>query len=275
LTTSQATIKNQFTLQELFLVGALLQLLLLAVLPSRYALLPTLILFLHTIATTTIQTLSKRHNTFAAGPMPSKSSAQFPSPGYDPRASPSPFTSSTPASQGVVVLHLGVRFNHPLGVLSPGAKQAGEANDACNERLFSVAREKFGCLGYSSWRASERAKNNTIVTIYYFRNLEGLHAFAHDEVHMEVWKWYEQFTRKLGFTHLGVFHEVFVSAPGQYETVYRNMPPVLMAAGSVPVRNEETGEEEWVGMMVDADRKKLWSSALRLGMEEKYPQVGV
>lgn len=43
-------------------------------------------------------------------------------------------------------------------------------------------------LGHSSWIASnERHTNNQVMTICYFRSVEGLHAFAHGPIHRKAW----------------------------------------------------------------------------------------
>jgi hypothetical protein len=261
--TLQGLVKNQFTLTEVMLFGALLQLALSVILPARYALLPTLFILLRTVITTVLQARSPKDNMFVAGTMPTKTSAQLPPQStYDPRSG-TPY-GSVPSQKGVVVLHLGVRFNHPLGLFSPGAKTVSEFFMKCNATLLDRAKE-FGCLGVSNFTGEERAKNNTMLSIFYFRDIEGLHAFARDPVHRETWEWYERFSRRMGCTHIGVFHEIFATPPGGYECVYRNCPPMLLAMGNVPVTNEATGEDEWVSPFVDADRRELSSSKARLG----------
>lgn len=180
----------------------------------------------------------------------------------DPAAS-SPLFGSRPAASPIVVLHLGVRLNHPLGPLAPGAAEATKHFIACSVELARRASD-FGCVGQTTWRAAERASNNTLMTVFYFRDVAGLHAFAHDAVHRAAWDWIGRFARETGHSHIGIFHETFVSAPGAYETIYHNMPPLLLGAANVGVTNEGTGQTEFVVPLVDADVPTLRSQYGRM-----------
>ncbi|KAK4119089.1 hypothetical protein N657DRAFT_321593 [Parathielavia appendiculata] len=149
--------------------------------------------------------------------IPGRTSAQLPSTSYDPLASserasssssPSPF-GSKPASKGVVVFHLGIRFNHPLGPLSPSAKEVADQFQACHGDLLKRARE-YGCLGATTWHGDEAARNNTLLIIYYFRDVDGLNRFAHDGIHRHTWGWFNRTVlQKRGHKHIGIFHEAF------------------------------------------------------------------
>ena len=61
--------------------------------------------------------------------------------------------------------------------------------------------------------------------VQYLRSFEHLEAFARDKdgPHLDVWR---QYLRRLGRdTRTGIWHETYLVAAGQYEAVYRNMPP--------------------------------------------------
>ncbi len=264
-------IKDMFTIPQLLLIGAVGQIVILSTLPSRYALVPAFLFFLHTAVSTTIQAVSPSRNTFTQDAIPGRTSAQLPLASYDPRTS-TPF-GTQPARDGIVVLHLGVRLNHPLGFLAPGGKEVSEHFVKCNKDVLNGAKD-FGCIGTSTWRAAERSSQNTLLNIFYFRNMEGLRAFAHDKVHREAWNWYTTFAKKQGYTHIGVFHEAFYSPPGGYETVYVHMPPTMLSATSVPTVNEQTGEEEWIRPVVDAEIPVLRSHLGRLGKTVKEEAHG-
>jgi len=253
-----------FTVRDFFVIGASFQIILVVILPTRYAIMPALLLLLHLIVSTVLQSRSRAANPFLAGTVFGKTSAQLPKISYDPRAANKTAFGSQPAAEGVVVLHLGVRLNHPLGVLAPGAKEIGDEFARCNEAVLERA-DVFGCLGTSIWRAGERDRANTLMNVYYFRNLEGLNAFAHDPIHRQAWDAYNRVSKKLGYTHIGVFHETFYCPPGGYETVYVNTPPTLMGATSVKTFNEATGEEEWIRPVVNADTSALRSQFGRMG----------
>ncbi|KAK3384613.1 hypothetical protein B0T24DRAFT_93362 [Lasiosphaeria ovina] len=262
--------KNSFSLSTLFAMGALGQTVLMLALPARYALLPTAALLLHAMASTALALRSG--DTVLSDIVPGRTSAVLPRESYDPHSSDSDSNSnsntpfpSRPGTTGVVVMHLGVRLNHPLGVLAPGAREMGEHFVACNARVLARARE-FGCLGASPWRA-----DTTLLTVYYFRTVEGLHAFARDPVHRAAWDWYNSsVAKRLGYTRIGIFHEIFYAAPGAHESVYVNMPPTLLGAASAVVRNNATGEDEWVSPLVKgASGSALRSMYSRMGREKE------
>ena len=286
---SKKLIKDSFSLRTLFLIGATLQSLLTIVLPIHYALLPTFALLIHTIATTihavitfrqpgsvpTVLSPATHHN----APIPGRTSTRLPLASYDPSKSQTPFTSPPPG--GVVVLHLCVRFTHPLGYLAPGGREVAAHFMACNKRVFqsitsssspTSSKDKdqkaqdFGCLGYSTWRGDSLPTSNSLLTIYYFRDIAGLNKFAHDRVHREAWEWYNaDFVKKLGYSHIGVMHEAFYADERGWESIALNMPPTLLGRGGVLVRNEETGEGEWVTTLVDGRHPKLRSQLERMG----------
>lgn len=257
-------LKNAFTLRSLLLIGALLQCLLTFVLP-RYALLPPLLLLLHTITSTMHSTLT----------LPSRQPPTLPLP-YSPytplsmRSSPvlPPSPPATPANlppglpaTGLVTLHLCVRFSHPLGLLSPGARDIGAHFSACNDRLLAAA-SPFHCLGYSSWTGTTHAANNTLLSVYYFRSAADLHAFAHDATHRKAWEWYSQFQQGKGGATIGVYHETFATGEGGgWEAIGLNMEPTLLGAA----RGRGEGGE-WMSALVDARRDaRLKGMVTRMG----------
>ncbi|KAK4236799.1 hypothetical protein C8A03DRAFT_16592 [Achaetomium macrosporum] len=260
-----ALIKDGFALPTLLALGGFGQAIASCILPARYALLPLAFLLLRAVVVTALEIASPAQYASKLGVVRGRFSAQLPNGSYDPAGAdgktPSPF-GSTPAEKGVVVFHLGARINHPLGPLSPAAKEFGDYVQAANKELLERARD-FGCLGVSSWRSAEADSHSTRLTVYYFRDMDGLNRFAHDKVHRQAWDWYDKvFVKKWGYSHIGIFHEAFYSAPGAYESIYENMPPVLMSAGNMSVKNEATGQDEWVGTVVDASQESspVWRS---------------
>lgn len=181
-----------------------------------------------------------------------RTSAQFPT-------SDTGFFGYRPATPSIVVFHFGVRFNHPLGVLSPGAKATIDHFTACND-LVMAQSEEYGMLGLSAWRAAERASDNTLMMVYYFKDIEGLNRFAHGDIHRKAWDWIV----KAGHKHIGFFHEAFAVPPTAYETIYVNFQPLLMGATNTRVANYN-GEEVWMQPLVDADVGPLKSQLGRMG----------
>lgn len=169
--------------------------------------------------------------------------------------------------------HLGVRYNHPLGVFAPGAREM----TAYVLKMYDVLdaeQERYGCIGRSSWRVAGRGSQNSMMTVFYFRSVEGLNAFAHGEAHRAGWDWYNAWTKRTGYKHLGIFHETFLSKKGEWETIYDNMPGTLLGAANVKVRNEESGEEEFVVSLVDANNTQLRSQYGRMGRTKGGDHLG-
>ena len=60
--------------------------------------------------------------------------------------------------------------------------------------------------------------------IQYWRSFEQLHAYAHarNAAHLPAWA---EFNRRIGGNGVvGIWHETYTVTPGQYETIYVNMP---------------------------------------------------
>ncbi|KAJ0163724.1 hypothetical protein CTA2_2514 [Colletotrichum tanaceti] len=250
--------KDSFKLTTLFVIGALLQCGLFAILPSKYAFVPASAFALSSIISTILEWRASKMNQYAEGVVPGRTTAQI----------PDPATGTIPgiaASRSLVVFHLGVRFNHPLGLLSPGGREIGAHFQQMNDDLQRRATE-YGLYHVSNWLGADGARNNTLLNIYYFRDVAGLHRFAHDAVHRKGWDWYNGFhqTRK----HIGIFHESFVAAPQRYETIYGNMKPTLLGAASLECNSEETGDRVWVNTLVSADVGPLRGMTRRMGNKD-------
>jgi len=76
-----------------------------------------------------------------------------------------------------------------------------------------------------------------VVTFQYWRSFEHLHAYAHlrNSNHLPAWA---EFNRRIGTDgSVGIWHETYLVARGQYESIYANMPRFgLASAGAhVPV----------------------------------------
>jgi hypothetical protein len=85
-------------------------------------------------------------------------------------------------------------------------------------------RRELGFLGGKTWFG------RTIVLIQYWRSFEDLehYAKAKDLQHLPAWA---DFNRKIGDNgNVGIYHETYRIAPGQYENIYGNMPATLLGA---------------------------------------------
>lgn len=75
-------------------------------------------------------------------------------------------------------------------------------------------------------------------TIQYWRSFEQLHAYAHarDAAHLPAWA---EFNRRVGGNRqVGIWHETYTVGPGQYESVYVNMPGFGLGAAA---QHEQAG----------------------------------
>ena len=68
--------------------------------------------------------------------------------------------------------------------------------------------------------------------VQYWRSFEHLYAYAHarDARHLPAWA---EFNRRVGADgSVGIWHETYLVAPGQYESIYLNMPRFGFAMGA-------------------------------------------
>lgn len=68
----------------------------------------------------------------------------------------------------------------------------------------------------------------TIVMVQYWRDFEALESYAKAKTssHLPAWRAFNQAIADNG--DVGIFHETYRIAPGNYENVYVNVPPMLM-----------------------------------------------
>ena len=92
----------------------------------------------------------------------------------------------------------------------------------------------------------------TITTIQYWRSFEHLERFARDanDPHLAPWR---KFNKKIGASgDVGVFHETFKVQPGNFESIYSNMPTMGLAAAGTHLSVTEAR---------DAARQRMAESA--------------
>ncbi|RBQ66385.1 hypothetical protein FVER14953_08165 [Fusarium verticillioides] len=247
--------KDCFKPQTTVVVGSFIQLALCAVLPLRWAVVPPLAVLLNSIVTTTIQLYSTKPNEYNKNVVPGRATAQLPfSTG---------FFGSPPGASPMVVFHLGIQTNHPLGLAAPGMEQISKYFMAMHKDLNSK-RDEYGMLSSSTWRGDERSSNNTLLLIYYFRDLKSLHRFAHDELHRKAW----DYVNKSKLKHVGIFHETFNVPAREYENVYVNCRPVLMGHMTVKTAEGVEEEERWTNSLVSADTALLKTQYARMARDE-------
>jgi Domain of unknown function (DUF4188) len=68
--------------------------------------------------------------------------------------------------------------------------------------------------------------------VQYWRSFEQLHAYAHSRnaAHLPAWA---EFNKRIGNNgSVGIWHETYTIAPGQYESIYANMPRFGLGAAA-------------------------------------------
>ena len=132
-----------------------------------------------------------------------------------------------------VVFLIGMRFNRLWRV-----HKWGPVFLAMPRMIAELQRQpELGFLGADTWFG------RTTLMVQYWRSFEQLtdYAKARDKTHLPAWA---AFNRAVGGNgEVGIFHETYRVAPGDYENIYANMPPILLgrAFGLAPVRGALEG----------------------------------
>lgn len=113
------------------------------------------------------------------------------------------------------VFLIGMRINRPLKV-----HKWLPVMRAMPRMLRELADQpELGFLGSELWLG------RTVISLQYWRSAEDLirYASAKDMAHAPAWA---AFTRMVGDRgDVGIWHETYAIAAGNYETIYHNMPP--------------------------------------------------
>lgn len=129
-------------------------------------------------------------------------------------------------SDGIVVLLIGMRFNHWWRI----------------DKWWFIVTGMFRMVRYLR-RADDGLLNThvwisrTPLLVQYWRSLEELNSFAANQSAPHARTWREFNRRVAGDGTVGIFHETYRILPGQSETMYVNMPVFGLGAAAhhVPV----------------------------------------
>ncbi|KAF1990759.1 hypothetical protein K402DRAFT_389670 [Aulographum hederae CBS 113979] len=249
-------LRDQLSLTTWLSLGAIIQTILYLVL-GRLSFLPVFLLLLYRTGNTYLQATGRLPNPYMRDVIVSKVSAQIPSPSTGAFG-------SIPSNDSIVVFHLAARCNHPLGVLAPGMKDVGTYFTDMMADLEAHS-EDYGMLGVQTYSGlGGRATNNETLIVGYFRSIEGVHKFAHGEVHCQGWDWWNRNIK--GLDHIAILHEIYEVPRGNWENIYVNSQPTGLGAARFRVGGEK--EERWVSPLVDATRGVLATSNGRLGRKQ-------
>lgn len=124
-----------------------------------------------------------------------------------------------------VVLLIGMRVNR-LRNLRRTWRLFGAMNRMIRELTTDPAA---GYLGGESWLG------NPTIMVQYWASFEQLERYARaaDREHRPAWTEYNRILRS--GAEVGVWHEAYRVRPGDFETVYNNMPPFGLARATDPV----------------------------------------
>ena len=121
------------------------------------------------------------------------------------------------SDQPFVVFLIGMRFNKLWKV-----HKWGPVFLAMPRMIAELQRQpELGFLGADSWFG------RTLLMVQYWRTFEQLEAYAkaREGAHLPAWA---AFNRAVGASaDVGIFHETYRVAPGEYENVYANMPEIM------------------------------------------------
>ncbi|KAK4442899.1 hypothetical protein QBC34DRAFT_479320 [Podospora aff. communis PSN243] len=234
----EQTLKSFLRLRTLLALGAAFQTLLFATLPSTLALLPVLLLTIHSVVTTLAHLQFPNESPYFESIIPGRTTALIPS-----------WYSTGFTTQGslnrLVVFHLVVGVNHPLGVLSQAGREVGKAMEGLWE-VMNTKGEEFGIVGWSKWDGMDTAeKGGKMMVVAYFRTGEGLERFGACEAHRRAVEVLERVRGESGRGVVSVVHEVFEVAPGRWAVVGVDSEPCLLGGGACRVMDDKGG---WVWM---------------------------
>ncbi|KAL4952183.1 hypothetical protein BDW69DRAFT_185641 [Aspergillus filifer] len=254
----RALLLNNFQPSSWFLLAASLQGVLTWLFPTALTFLPAIAILAYRSLDVLLQIYGLKTNPAMEDVIVKKVSAQLPDENGD--------FGDRPSSDNVIVLLLGAKSNHPLGILYPGFTELGRYQDGMTQDL-ETNREEYGFLTSTCYISNDDATLNAssaVMTVYYFRNKAGLEKFIQGPSHRAGWNWWNKTVKQ--HPDLSIMHELYESKPGSWENVYINYKPTGLATAIFPVKGEkEGGEKKWIGSIVDASKANMKSSRARLG----------
>ena len=240
--------REQLTITTWLALGAVAQSLA-YILVGRIALLPALAYIIVTSANTSAIAAGWKHNPMMDDLIMQKISTAFP----DGEGN----YGDKPADTSLAVLIIGFRNNHPLSIFAPGVKQIGEYFAQMIKDL-EAHDEEFGLMGITSWvNTADRKTQNESMNICYFKNVEGIHAFAHSDYHMKAWKWWNVYFKQ--WSHMSIYHEIYSVPKGHWESIYVNSH-----INGLPSTRVKGDDGLWRSPIVSASTGLLKTSAGRM-----------
>ncbi|KIW79173.1 hypothetical protein Z517_05785 [Fonsecaea pedrosoi CBS 271.37] len=263
-------LRENFSVSTWILLGALLQSLIVFIIPRFYAMLPSLIVLGVRLADTMAITLGRKKNHYLDEALPYRVSPQIPD-------EDGTFHEEA-AEEKLAVFMLGAKVNHPLGIFAPNVKTIG---DYLSQMIQDLEAENpdLGYYGGSNWTSQDKNGATELMNLSYWRSAEDIHKFAYGKLHRECWDWWNKTIKEND--HIGINHEIFEVDRKHWEAIYVNFQPTMLGATTYLRKGDKmvggTVEDQWISPLVDASRGKLRSSAGRLGRQpgELYEKHGL
>ncbi|KAJ9503970.1 hypothetical protein LTR99_006106 [Exophiala xenobiotica] len=269
-------IRDTCSISTWLLLGALLQSLVVVIIPRFYAMLPSILILAARLADTLAITRGWKKNPYLEGAFLHRTSPQIPDEDGHFHAESS--------SEKVVVFMLGFKSNHPLGIFAPHVKTVGDLfskmiGELDNSKASGPADSDSGYYGGSAWTSQDKNGATENLILSYWRSTEDVHRYAYGPLHRQTWDWWNKHIKEVD--HIGINHEIFEVEKRHWEAIYVNFQPTLLGATTYLRKGDKliggTVEDQWISPLVDARRGKLRSSAGRLGRDprELYEQFEV
>lgn len=167
----------------------------------------------------------------------------------------------TVGGEKVVVVLITSKYNHPVGMFHPTARELGTHGRAMCTTLEKNA-EEFGLLGYSDFNSNFSTTHPVNLSLMYFKSMEHLMKFAHGEVHRAGWDWWLKMNKEGKVDEVSIGHEIYEVDAGKWENIKFNAPPSDFAATSHAIKTAG-GERRWICPIMDAN-KSFKTSANRM-----------
>jgi hypothetical protein len=151
---------------------------------------------------------------------------------------------TTENSEDIVVFIIGMRINKPFAVHK--WLPVMNAMPGMIKELYTN-KEALGFLSMESYFGLR-----TTCMIQYWRSMDDLLAYAHNEKHLTAWK---NFNRKIGNNGaVGIYHETYQLNSGNYESIYGNMPHYGLgkALQHIPVSAGRNTARERIGSQANS-----------------------
>ncbi|KAI0443001.1 hypothetical protein F4803DRAFT_517089 [Xylaria telfairii] len=252
-------LKDELSLPAWLAVGAAAQIAIGLLAPQGYALLPTIITLCILVINFAAGYVGLYKNIHLKNATLGRWSILFPN---EDGSRPEKF-----ADKPVAIFFIGIRCNHPLGRFHPTYQKLNDYMDD----IYKDAEENRAVNGYlgrtPDFIPTEYSRNNTLMSMSYWRSIDELEAFARRPIHIKSLKFLSYQVLKSDNPYdLGVMHEVLVCPAGHWEGIYSNVQPWGLGGLKWPLPKNKG----FRGPFVERELNGMWG---RMGNKLKQSEV--